>query len=50
MESDVEAIFASNSKQLKKLFEALHPVENRISIQDFLMFCKNIQIHPVTLT
>lgn len=49
MESDIEAIFSNNSKQLKKLFEALHPSEGKISIQEFLVFCKNVRIHPVIL-
>ena len=49
MESDIEAVFANNSKQLKKLFESLHPIDNKISVQDFLIFCKNVRIHPVNL-
>lgn len=47
MESDIEAIFSNNSKQLRKLFEALHPVNQKISVQEFLIFCKNVRIHPV---
>ncbi len=50
MESDIEAIFSNNTKQLKKLFEALHPVDHKISVQEFLIFCKNVRIHPVTPT
>lgn len=47
MESDIEAIFSNNSKQLKKLFAALHPINQKISVQEFLIFCKNVRIHPV---
>ena len=49
MESEIEAVFSSNSKQIKKLFDCLHPTSERISVQDFLIFCKNVRIHPVNL-
>lgn len=48
MESEIEALFSENSKQFKKLFESLHPADSKISVQDFLVFCKNVRIHPVT--
>lgn len=49
MESEIEAVFATNSKQIKKLFDSLHPTKDRVSVQDFLIFCKNVRIHPVNL-